>query len=401
MKKIGLYLGAEPSLGGTFQYCQTVLDAVESLARKQLFEVVAAYSSRLWEPYLAEYSIKSVYFHRSYMGRAAAAAWQRARLPMSAWRSVAPSVHGFTKQFLKERCDLWIFGSQESHSYRVPVPALASIHDLMHRYENRFPEVSHHGEFRRREYHYRNVCRWSTAVLVDSTIGMAQVQESYGVATERIKVLPFAPPKYIFSRESPAGFDDRYELPERFVFYPAQFWEHKNHKSLVWAASKILPVAKDLHLVFVGARKNAFDSTVRLIADLGLTERVVILGYVPDADMAELYRRARCMVFPSFFGPTNIPPLEAFVTGCPLAVSDIYGMAEQVGDAALLFDPGSVDEIADAMLRLWLDDNLCKRLRCRGRQQLRWRNQTAFNVRLSEILHEVLQCKVEFCSEVQ
>ena len=82
--------------------------------------------------------------------------------------------------------------------------------------------------------------------------------------------------------------------------------------------------------------------------------------------MPEFYRRARAMVMPTFFGPTNIPPLEAFALGCPVAVSNIYGIPEQVGDAALLFDPNSVEEIADCIERLWQDDALCASLISKG-----------------------------------
>ena len=92
---------------------------------------------------------------------------------------------------------------------------------------------------------------------------------------------------------------------------------------------------------------------------------------------------------PSFFGPTNIPQLEAFATGCPVATSRIYGVPEQVGDAALLFDPRSVDEIHDCLLRLWTDDDLCKELAAKGREHAaRW-GQPQFRERLREIIDEL------------
>ena len=95
---------------------------------------------------------------------------------------------------------------------------------------------------------------------------------------------------------------------------------------------------------------------------LGLAENVHFLGYVPEAHMPGLYRRARALVMPTFFGPTNIPPWEAIALGCPVAVSDIDGMRDQMGDAALFFDPTSVPEMAQVMERLWRDDALCREL---------------------------------------
>jgi len=93
---------------------------------------------------------------------------------------------------------------------------------------------------------------------------------------------------------------------------------------------------------------------------------------------------------PTFYGPTNIPPLEAFAVGCPVATSGIYGMPEQVGDAALLFNPESVGEIADCIRKLWQDDRLCADLVERGKGRVaRW-GQPQFNGRLREIVEKII-----------
>ncbi len=146
----------------------------------------------------------------------------------------------------------------------------------------------------------------------------------------------------------------------------------------------------DLHFVFVGSEKNALSHTRRLIASFNLEAHVTIYDYVPDIDMAEFYRRARAMIMPTFFGPTNIPPLEAMATGCPIAVSNIYAMPEQVGDAAILFSPESVDDIAAALKRLWKDDALCAELTRKGRIRIKELSQLGFNERLLKILQGVL-----------
>ncbi|MCU0596541.1 MAG: glycosyltransferase [Desulfobacterota bacterium] len=149
----------------------------------------------------------------------------------------------------------------------------------------------------------------------------------------------------------------------------------------------------DLCFVFVGSKKNGYLSTMELVHRLHLTSKVHFLGYVPDIDMPELYRRARALLMPTYYGPTNIPPLEAMALGCPVAASRIYGMPEQLGEAALYFDPGSVGQIAEAMKRLWTDDSLCRELSSRGlTRSSRW-NQSHFNQKLREILESVLAGK--------
>lgn len=389
MKKIGLYLESEPFGGGMFQYNQALLYAVSTLP-KDKFSVVIVSTSESWQKLLKTYDQKTVFVKKGFWGRALAYAWRILGLPTGLWRQICPYFHPLAKSLLSERCDLWIFPSQDAVSYQIPVPALASIHDLMHRYEQRFPEVSAKGEYRLRELNYKNICKWTRGVLVDSEVGKRHVTESYGLSAERIHVLPYIAPDYMYSYQTATDFDSRYPLPQKFIFYPAQFWEHKNHKRLISAVGRLKQDIHDLKLVLVGSKKNGYESALRLVQELNLIEDVIFLGYVPDDDMPELYRRARALIMPTFFGPTNIPPLEAFVVGCPVAISGIYGIPEQVGDAALLFDPESIDEIAESVKRLWTDDKLCAELAEKGRKKAAIWGQAQFNDRLRTIIERLV-----------
>jgi glycosyltransferase involved in cell wall biosynthesis len=223
-------------------------------------------------------------------------------------------------------------------------------------------------------------------VLVDSETGLQQVAECYGMPVERIHVLPFIAPKYIRQKQIPLDFDTRYPLPGKFIFYPARFWEHKNHKNLIMALAMVREKFPDIMLVLAGSKSNAYSAVVTLVNDLGLADSVLFLGYVPDPYMAELYRRARALIMPTFFGPTNIPPLEAFTTGCPVAISDIFGSRQHYGDAALFFNPDSIQEIAYSIMKLWSDDQLCAHLIEQGRVWVSNWGQKEFNDRLREFV---------------
>jgi glycosyltransferase involved in cell wall biosynthesis len=184
-----------------------------------------------------------------------------------------------------------------------------------------------------------------------------------------------------------AGFDARYQLPEKFFFYPAQLYRHKNHRALVAAIALMKDTHPDVNLVLVGAtERNGYDDLRALVEAKGLTGHVQFLGYVPDSDMPGFYGRARALVMPTFFGPTNIPPLEAFEAGCPVATSRIYGIPDQLGDAALYFDPRSVEEMHDCLVRLWQDDALCADLAERGREHARRWGPVQFGARFREII---------------
>jgi glycosyltransferase involved in cell wall biosynthesis len=389
VRKIGLFLDADRRHGGTFQYNRNLLEGVASLP-KDCFEVVLGYTSRSWREHLEEFDLPTRLIPRAPFTQAAFQLWKSLRLPVGLWRRLNGRFHPKARAFLLEGCDLWIFPSQEDLSFQLPLPALVSILDLMHRYERRFPESGSPREYRYREWKYSNICRWSKGVIVDAELGREQVVESYGIASARVHVLPQVAPSYLHSTDAPPDFEVRYRLPRKFLFYPAQFWEHKNHKNLLRAVARVKSDCPDVKLVLAGGKKNAYDEVVRLGHELGLGEDLLFLGYVPDADVAELYRRARALIMPTYYGPTNIPPLEAFVAGCPVAASGVYAMPEQVGDAALLFDPGSVEQMAESIRRLWTDDELCARLVERGKRRAASWGQPQFNARLQEIVGRVV-----------
>lgn len=124
--------------------------------------------------------------------------------------------------------------------------------------------------------------------------------------------------------------------------------------------------------------------------DKRLEDHITILGFVNDGNMIYLYRHATAMIMPSYFGPTNIPPLEAMALGCPVAISNKYAMPEQVGQAGLLFNPDSPEEIAECIRRIWIDGELRERMIAEGyRRVQRWTEQD-FKNRISKVVKRCL-----------
>ncbi|MGK2961679.1 MAG: glycosyltransferase family 4 protein [Gemmatimonadaceae bacterium] len=385
MKRLGVLLSAGPG-GGVLQYTQAILDAAMSLPAD--FELVAAFSDQKWRSHLTD-RVKVVELGDSIFNRALNRLWHESGLPMSLWRKSAARIDSNVRALVGAKCDLWVCPNHERYVFRAPIPALGTVHDLMHRYERRFPEVSADGEYEAREFHFRETVRWAKGILVDSELGKRQLIESYGIEPSRVFVLPYIAPPWIYDHDGreDAAIAAKYSLPEKYFFYPAQFYRHKNHSNLIGALARLRASHPDVRLVLVGAKdRNAYDEVRRQVDELGLAEIVLFPGYVEDREMAAFYSRARALVMPTYFGPTNIPQLEAFALGCPVATSRIYGIPDQVGDAAILFDPGSVDEIYTCMTRLWTNDSLCADLAARGREHAaRW-GPPQFQERFREIV---------------
>lgn len=407
-EKLGLHIGIVPPTtdwtGGVYTYSQTMLGVLAELrdTRDDDFVVLADHvtqddpmlSGVAWEiaPLTPVPSLWSRIRRR--LQREA-----RGRLPE---RGVAGETQTpaeprrrpeTRKWFDRLGLDLVLYPVSMPLSFEAGTPYVLAVHDLQHRLQPEFPEVG--DEFAAREYTFVNGIREATMILVDSEIGKEDVLDLYGelIEPERVAVLPFLP-----ATPATVTSDDRervrraYGLPERYLFYPAQLWPHKNHLRLVEALAQVERLhGVEAHLVLVGSksgaiREQSYSQLQDRVAALKLETRVHYLGYVPQADMAALFAEAVALVMPTFFGPTNIPILEAWGLDCPVITSDVRGVREQAGDAALLADPRSVDALADAIARIWLDGELRTELARRGRARLALYTREDYARRLDEIL---------------
>jgi glycosyltransferase involved in cell wall biosynthesis len=277
------------------------------------------------------------------------------------------------------------------------------VFDLQHRLQPEFPEVSSDGEWDEREYLFRNGTREATLILADSEIGKEDIlnsYEPYGITPDQVKVLPYQPAPYLCTHVSGADrqrIRAAYRLPPRYLLYPAQFWLHKNHLRVVQALGRLKADTKtEVHVVLCGTysgaiRRQVYRDVMREATRLHVLDQVHYLGYVPNEAMSALFAEAVGLVMPTFFGPTNIPVLEAWLFGCPVLTSDIRGIREQVGNAGLLVDPRSVEAIADGVERLWENETLRHELAQKGRNRLARYSRQDYCAKLAEIVTEANQ----------
>src|SRR3989449_1555750 len=98
-----------------------------------------------------------------------------------------------------------------------------------------------------------------------------------------------------------------------------------------------------------------FRSTAAVQA-LGLAAAVRFLGYVPPEHLRGLYGLARVFAYPSLWEGFGNPVLEAMACGCPVVTSNVSSMPEVAGEAAVLVDPTSVEDIARGLAAVWDED---------------------------------------------
>jgi glycosyltransferase involved in cell wall biosynthesis len=267
--------------------------------------------------------------------------------------------------------DLLISPFPSLYAYSKRLPYLVSIQDIMHKYYRDYPEFPIRERIRR-DVVYGNAARHAALVAVDDAQTADDLERFYGVPRKKARVIPYIPPGYVYdyrqmTAERAREVLAKYNLPSDYIFYPAQFWCHKNHFRLVKALRAISDNRRlNIPLVLTGSPSGTYSKVMDLVDELDMKGQVTSLGYVSHEEIVALYKAAKALVFPSLFGPTNIPPLEAFLLGTPVVCSNLFSMPKQVGAAGLLFDPFDVNDISEKIYRVWTDDGLRLELRRKG-----------------------------------
>lgn len=135
-----------------------------------------------------------------------------------------------------------------------------------------------------------------------------------------------------------------------YYLYVGSRAKYKNFDGLLVAIAKTVSLQPDVVLCIVGSPLN--DIEEKMIVNLKLTNHIKYYGYVNDNHLAKLYRCSVAFVYPSLYEGFGIPPLEAMSCGTVVVASNCSSIPEVVGDAGLLFDPKSTNDLVDILLFL-------------------------------------------------
>ncbi len=241
---------------------------------------------------------------------------------------------------------------------------VATIHDLIYFH---YPQASSLLLANGQSTLTRLVARHAERVIVPSLATRDDLVELIGIERQRIDVVAEGPgrPTGAVPSDQPA-LRSRLGLPEGpIVLSVSARRPHKNLERLIEAVSRI-----DGAVLVLPGYRSPFDASLLQTAErLGVSDRVVFAGWISDEDLEGLYLAAACMVFPSLAEGFGLPVLEAMARGLPVATSNVSALPEVAGDAALFFDPESVDAIEGATRRLLTDDRFAAELAAAGLRQ--------------------------------
>jgi glycosyltransferase involved in cell wall biosynthesis len=259
------------------------------------------------------------------------------------------SLCSIEKKLASDKIDLVYFLSPSLVSQALNnIPYIFTLWDLGHLEELEFPELTNDRKFESRELIYTKSLKKAFKVIVDSAYSKQYTANKYNLDEKRVEVLKFLPNIRVADNEVIIDIKNIYNLKNDYIYYPAQFWAHKNHIYIL-KAIKILRETKniDIDVVFSGSNKGNLRYILNKAKQFGVDDLIHYVGFVPNSQIPCLYKQSLSLVMPTYLGPTNIPPLEAFFYKTPVCYSDKPSFREQVRDAVFymdLKDPNSLVE---------------------------------------------------------
>ncbi len=365
--KIGVWLveGYVPSVGGGFSYYDKLINAIDNYQFSKEIEICFVTPSKNKISGLN----KNVYYLKNKRQRL----WCRWKIYIPVIRQLL--AESYYREERKYRDKEWIEQLRAWDIQLIYYPIQASCHiqnfpfvinnwDIGHCSTFSFPEVVMNGEFEWRESFYKTILPKALMVFTESYAGKKELVRYLNLKDEKINVLP------IFAGGC-VDLDVNADIQEQilqkcglednlFFFYPAQFWAHKNHVHLLEAFAEFQKKHMTFKIVFTGSDKYNQKYIEAIAEKLGISSNVLFLGFVDMNVIRTLYAHATSLTMVSYFGPTNMPPLEALHTNCPIICSDLEGHREQLGDAAIYVDPNRSHSIYLAMEEIYASRELYK-----------------------------------------
>ncbi len=295
----------------------------------------------------------------------------RAQVPLTArsWRMSVWLAHALGMSF-----DRWMPRADLFHATEHLLPpfkhvrTVFTLHDLIFRF---FPE-----------YHLP-LNRWfltgampyflkrADAIIAVSECTKRDAIRLYNLPPEKISVIyeGVSPTLCPQAPEQVARVRSQYAQNQPFILFVSTIEPRKNIPRLVDALHVLNQQGLPHRLLVAGRKGWLYQGVFEHVRTTGMESRVEFLDYVPDSDVAALLTACDAFVFPSLYEGFGLPPLEALACGAPVVCSNTSSLPEVVGDAALLFNPTDVGEMAMAIERAVTDSSLREQLRARGPAQ--------------------------------
>lgn len=230
---------------------------------------------------------------------------------------------------------------------------------------------------------YKKAFRRADVIFAVSEHTKKDLIRLYGISETKVKVIYPGTDNRQFNQNIPVAklrnARNVYGLPGDYLLFLNTIEPRKNLTNLIKAFDLL---DQPVDLVIAGRRGWKYRKIFRQIRQSKKFAKIKYIGYIPEEDKPAIIKLARALVYPSFYEGFGFQSLEAMAVGTPCVVSQVTALPEVVGDAGLLVDPYSVENLAGALNLILTDEPLRGRLVEKGAQRAKefdW-NRTARGV---------------------
>ena len=301
------------------------------------------------------------------------------------WRS-----WGLTGDLVKRQVQLFHGLSNELpfNIHRSGIKTVVTIHDLIFlKHTEQYPFTDRQIYALKTRYAVKHAHK----IIAVSQETKKDLMHFYQVPEEKMEVIyPSVDINFQTSVSYDVSLSEAYELPAKFILNVGSFFPRKNQKTLIEAFALIKDKIEE-DLVLVGAYGSVMEEVEALIAEKKLGSRVKIVTTVSNADMPGVYRLASLFVFPSLFEGFGAPVLEALFSGVPVIASKGGAIEEAAGEGAIIVDPRSVEEMADAMLKVLSSKTVQQQMREAGYKHAQTMTDKVFAEKTMQVYQQVIR----------
>jgi glycosyltransferase involved in cell wall biosynthesis len=382
MTKVGIILFAAKDNGGVYQYTQSLINTVKNdKTRKYVLFCLShnhSYSvydleSRVVHKHSTNFFIKGItalqllFFIRS------------------------PLFYTKQEKNIFSDIDIWLSPIICTYPhFFLRKPYIFTLHDMQERY---YPDFFSRKERFFRWLNNRALTHFAKKIICESNFVKNDIIKFENIVFDKVAVIPSPPltelSNFTYNQKQTDLIKEKYSLPDKYLYYPSQFWPHKNHIQLLKAFKLINQDYPDVFLVFSGAPQNYYDEVLKEIKYSGLEEKIKCLGYIDYFDMQYVYKLSYMLVVPTLFESVSIPIYEAFNLGVPVCCSNVVALPEQIDDAGLLFDPHDYKDIADKISLYLSNEKIRQEKITLGYNRIKGFNYCSYQEKLNNLLSEI------------
>jgi len=372
-ERIAIFLDTKKNSGGSYEELLYMIEKIDKINKNKLDIVIISTSKSLSEIFNKK-NFETYYFSMNLFERYIGFLRNYGSLTrrLKKYFFFKNKFESFLK---KIKVDLVYFTGPSPYSlYLEDTDFIITVPDVSHREEVEFPEWAKSGEFERLDEILRKSTIKAVAVITNAEIIKNKISSFYSVLKKRIYVINHQPSQSIskfkdIDKLTLEKVKKIYNLPKKYIFYPAMFLPHKNHKYIVDTIRIIKSKYQiDLHAVFCGSDKGYLKKIKDYVYSKQGNENIIFLDFVEGEHLPYLYLNSLALVMPTLSGPTNIPPWEAFKMEIPVFYSDIHNIREVYHDAVYYIDPFKPATMATGILELINNKELKNKLIANGKR---------------------------------